>query len=143
MKYVRRVFVVDAVKWNPDADVDSYPDWFVDAMGRHPTEAGSITIAKRDSKPSYLFVRTSSGLRRCFPGEYVVRQGGELCVYVANEFEEKFVSLDEAIKPLEEFFRKHRFDESYHLGLGDIRMTRADQDEVINIAFKNYIKGAQ
>lgn len=141
MKYIRRQYVVEAVKWDPNTDIDPYPDWFVEAMKRHPAETGSITVAKQVNKPSYLFVRTPSGLKRCFPGEYVVLECDDLFVYVPNEFKEKFIGLDEAAKPLNEFFRKLRFDESYHLGLGDIRLTRADQDCVIKLAFQNHNKG--
>jgi hypothetical protein len=32
---------------------------------------------------------------------------------------------------LEEFFLKLRFDKNHHLGLGDIRLTLAQQDELI------------
>ena len=32
---------------------------------------------------------------------------------------------------LAEYFKKLRFDKNHHLGLGDIRLTRAMQDEII------------
>ena len=35
---------------------------------------------------------------------------------------------------LEEYFRKLRFDENFHLGLGDVRLTIAMQEEVVAIA---------
>lgn len=35
---------------------------------------------------------------------------------------------------LEEYFRKLRFDKNFHLGLGDVRLTMAMQEEVIAIA---------
>ena len=34
---------------------------------------------------------------------------------------------------LEEYFRKLRFDENFHLGLGDVRLTIAMQEEVVAI----------
>jgi len=40
------------------------------------------------------------------------------------------------VKEIEEYFYKLRFDENFHLGLGDIRLTIAMQEEIIAIADK-------
>jgi hypothetical protein len=34
---------------------------------------------------------------------------------------------------LKVYFESCRFDEAYHLGLGDIRLTIADQEYIINV----------
>jgi len=34
---------------------------------------------------------------------------------------------------LEEYFKKLRFDENHHLGMGDIRLTIAQQEEILEM----------
>ena len=35
---------------------------------------------------------------------------------------------------IEEYFKKLRFDKNHHLGLGDIRLTIGQQEEIVEIA---------
>jgi hypothetical protein len=41
------------------------------------------------------------------------------------------------MKSLSKYFRDLRMDENHHIGLGDIRLTIAQQDEICDIAAEN------
>jgi len=44
--------------------------------------------------------------------------------------------MKEKAKWLEQYFKKLRFNKKYHLGLGDIRLTMGQQEEIIKRILK-------
>ncbi|MFA5355284.1 MAG: hypothetical protein WC302_00900 [Candidatus Paceibacterota bacterium] len=53
-------------------------------------------------------------------------------------------SIDEkrgVAKKTEQYFKELRFDEKHHLGLGDIRLTVAQQEEIVKLAEEKICQG--